>query len=629
MKTKLRNVWVQRTLSVMVIAGLTTGAVACGGGDSDDNDSRGGAIEVPILDGLTGDANNQRRLFFTSSAEGSLGLYAFNPRTPERGAELVDSEIEPRAFHYNSIHGGTVKSSTQTVEDFHIGQILYSSRAKDDESGEALPFFMRGELRRVSTDPAPDTVVPVRVGASEQDGVVLSQTKRFIHFDLLHPMNTGFLYSDISQDSWVRVQLDDEPTVKPAFFGKDVEVISWVTDFDKAQETGWLVVHEKDGGRLERVDVTLKPVAPVRFKDSGEEVKGVTIGQPGHLLASGEQLLILGFEKNRESGELWAYETDGSAGDGGTIRALLNAEGEKLVFAFQAMIEGVGLPSDELSASHQGAFFFAQGPSMFNASWSRLYRIDSQGWSVFEHSRPGSTGSMDAIIYSMLGNFLIDAGENGLIWSLGGNIERVKATSADVSTWTREVLDDKTRGEQNSPVVGVRDGWIFYNSKQEGELKNVDVAVALNVRDQKRVVLKNAEWVGASSSGKGSYIGRQMGIELSEVFVLRNERELAAVSAADPMRGAVILGELPATTKRVVMYGVGSGPHRLIGIEHKNKGYEVAYVNTRETDSLNPLMSKVAVDWDETIEYTAFGDSDKQTMTLDVYGERTRPLDLF
>lgn len=628
MKVKSRNIWVQRTLTALLITAITTGVVACGGG-SDESDLRGGAIELPILDGLEGDANNQRRLFFTSSAEGSQGLYAFNPRTPELGAELVDDQIELMAFHFDSVHGAIVKTNTQTVEDFHISQIFYAARAKDDETGGSMPPFMRGELRRVSTDPEPDVVVPTRVGASEESAGVLAQTKRFIHFDLQHPMNTSFVHSGIKQDSWVRVQLDDEPTVEPAVFGKDVEVISWVTDLNTSLETGWLVANKKDEGKLERVDVSLESVAPVRFKESGEEVKGVTAGQPIHQLESGEQLLVLSFGGDGETGDLYIYETDGSAGDGGTIRALLNSAGEKLVFAYIALVEGLALPSSELSVTHQGAFFFASGPSMFNSTWTRLYRIDSQGWSFFEHSRPGSTGTMDSLIYSRLGQFMMDAGADGIIWSLGGNIERVKAPGADVSTWTREVLDDKTGGEHNSPVVGVRDGWIFYNGEQEGERKSIDIAVALNVRDKQRVVLKNAEWIGASASGKGSYLGRQIGIELSEVFVLRNGRELAAVSAADPTRGAVILGELPASTDKVTMYGVGSGPHRLIGIKHKNKAYEVAYVNTRESDSLVPLMDKPAVDWREKVEYTKFGSTNKDTMELSVSGEYTRPLNLF
>lgn len=641
METEVRNVLVRRVMTVLMIAVLAAGVASCGkegnrkDGDADELHAEGGAIELPILDGLDGDANNQRRLFFASTAQDAPGLYAVNPRFPERGAELVDDQIEPGAFHYYSVHAGEVNESTKALDGFYIHQLLYSVKAPDEDAGPGITGYLHGQLRRVSTDSEQDSVLPVQVGSSDLGGRVFVETPRKMFFDFQEPLRTSFLYKGPGSDSWARVRLADAASVEPTIVGKNIGLVTAVAKPDAEPGTDWLVVHEKDEGKLARVDDEFAPVAPVRFKDSGEEVKGVSNAEKLHELVSGEVMLVISFEE-RALGEVWVYETDDSTGAGGTIRALLNADGEKLVINLTPFTNDLGPPPEELTAEHQGAFFFAS--SHGGDGWSKLYRLDAKGWSRFVHSAPAGSAKKDgqaSYFYSELAPFLLDAGSDGLLWSLGARLERVRANDADVNKWTREFLTDqhdedpyqsKLEKNHDTTVYAVRDGWVFYNAQHYYNRKYIHVAVALNVRDKQRVVLKNATWIGASTSGKGTVNNRRTELELSEVFALRNGREVAAVSAADPMRGAVILGQLPASTKNVTMYGLGPGPHRLLRVEHEKNAHEVVYVNTRESDSLVHLMDSLARDWEMPIGKPA---ASGNQLKLPIQAKNTRPLTFF
>jgi hypothetical protein len=129
-------------------------------------------------------------------------------------------------------------------------------------------------------------------------------------------------------------------------------------------------------------------------------------------------------------------------------------------------------------------------------------------------------------------------------------------------------------------VLGSRDGWIFYNRT---DIDGQDNAVAMKMDGSDSLEIANAQWVGASSSGKGESIANMT--ELSEVFLWRGQ-DIAAVSAADPKAGAVLLGELEATPENVSMYGLAPGPHRLIQVHADADTATVYYVNTREANSL-------------------------------------------
>jgi hypothetical protein len=44
--------------------------------------------------------------------------------------------------------------------------------------------------------------------------------------------------------------------------------------------------------------------------------------------------------------------------------------------------------------------------------------------------------------------------------------------------------------------------------------------------------------------------------------------------------------------ENVTMFGIRSGPHQLMQVEHAGDRYEIIYVNTLEADSLRSLMSE-------------------------------------
>src|SRR5690606_29037017 len=138
-------------------------------------------------------------------------------------------------------------------------------------------------------------------------------------------------------------------------------------------------------------------------------------------------------------------------------------------------------------------------------------------------------------------------------------------------------------------VLGSRDGWLFYN---RADISGQDTAVAMKVDGSDSLEITDAQWIGASLTGKGDSISYMT--ELSEVF-LWSDKEIAAVSAADPKAGTVLLGTLDATPEGVTMHGLAPGPHRLIQVHTDADNSAVYSVNTREQGSLRKALDEVGV----------------------------------
>jgi hypothetical protein len=100
--------------------------------------------------------------------------------------------------------------------------------------------------------------------------------------------------------------------------------------------------------------------------------------------------------------------------------------------------------------------------------------------------------------------------------------------------------------------------------------------------------------VGASGRGEGTALSRRAKSEIGEVFLLRDDGTVAAVSATQPDAGMVTLGQLNPVPENVTMFGTRPGPHQLMQVQYEgaDDSYEVIYVNTLEADSLKHLMSE-------------------------------------
>src|SRR5690554_2098790 len=105
------NRW--KSLQILVALGLLVSA--CGkekDRDAEQNNNDGAAHTLPLLDGLAGDADNRELLFFTSTAQGASGLYAYDPSSAEAKAVLIDGDAEfgPAGYPYYAMHAGNLSA---------------------------------------------------------------------------------------------------------------------------------------------------------------------------------------------------------------------------------------------------------------------------------------------------------------------------------------------------------------------------------------------------------------------------------------------------------------------------------------------------------------------------------------
>jgi hypothetical protein len=615
---------VKRSLLLAALAASSL-MISCGSAGDDGNAAQ---AELPLVDGLDSDADNQRLLFYVSMDEAAPGLYAFDPGQPERGGILVDGDLGLINPHYASMSGGTIDASGSTISDYHVASIFYSAFGTPPEDAISASPVTYGEQRRISTDPALLAEGPTRVSSTELSSTLVSATSRFRAHNLNDPMTSSLVIR--TSEGWIRVRPSYDEAQAPDEFGENIEVVSTIWGPEVHQNAGWLVFDrgedaQGNSGILRRVDDELNPVGDVHYKESGEVVRDVKKAKYIHDFADGTLLVALGIG-SEESGQVWLYESPSAPGDGGTIKELLNQAGEPMVISFALMgIDGdknnITAPASNLSSVTEDTLYFATGPSMFAPIWTHLYRVGHDGWTVYDHKEHfsgefvvGDADSMaNTIQYSNLGGFLIDVGEDQLFWSLGGQNEIVDVSSPDASQWTRTSVETPGGMAEGTSVYSSVNGWVYYNTRD-------DEAVALNVNSGESAVLADATWLGASASGAMSAInGQPNRSPISEVFLLRNGRQLAAVEAANPLAGMVVLGELAENAAAVRLFGVGAGPHRLAQVEYEDGAFAVVYMNTRREGSLKSLTNPVA-DWEKTFE---------SGYSLEIKASETRPLNRF
>jgi hypothetical protein len=582
-----------RRMAMIVIGALVLccGGLACGesddrdgsltpnnGGDAGGNNQNTGnnnhgssGDTIPELGGLSGDADNHDLLYFVSPVDGNVGLFAVLPSAPSDAAISVDADVDANtvrnARNFFPIHEATWSAADQPISDFHVDRILYS--------------HMQG-VYTVSTDPG-QSMPPAPRRVSSLDFLYLGGKAHFL-YHLENADKTALVYSNDFED-WHHLRLDLDTDTAPALFDPDYVPVLYSWDAQAGQGDGWLVVDKSDQNTLKMVDTDLQLVSGA-VTHNGQPIEGLAPnelwgGDPVHdsvqpigpQFGDGSRLLAVAMESDTDSetglvSHLWYYEPAG-AGEPGTAHPLLNEDDDTLPFEAGALSQGrPALPAAQHIATVGDAMFFIKADALgFEAD---LYRADSQGWTHLESvSDPG--------------DFMIGAAGR-VAWSSDDEVISVAQDGSD-----RIVLEPDTRtyGQKiDTPVIGSRDGWIFYNRADTEIGSSTPFAVATKIDGSQRLQLIDARWIGASTSGRAEVSSQIGAFDLGEVFLLIDDTELGAVGADDPSAGMVSLGILPSGADDAQLFGVGPGPHRLLQTSTGGSDYEIIYVNTREQDSL-------------------------------------------
>jgi hypothetical protein len=561
---------------------LATSLVACGGGGGSSggggtgSNNQGGGDSLPALEGLAGVANNDNWLFYTSNAEGNSGLFGFNPMLPDNGAELIDAQayLGPNPYVFSGITSADL-AGTQ-MSNFRVHSIFYRSKGEMVIPGTSQTLEVPKAFQRVGAIQSPAPGLPSQV-SSEADSSNLFSTQYFFQYHLAQPLRAAVAYR--AKDHWRQVRVDDDASQAPLEFDPDHQVVVPLGD---GAPNGWLVIDEGTSNQLSKVGMTLGPQGPV-LDAGGAPVQGLDHVQMLASLSLDDTLLVLTFEDTDSSddelpeSEVWLY----SSGDPGTIKPLLNSAGEKLTLVKNLFGQGAALPSAEQLVVRDETLYFAFHEQGFTSSIfpvnPMLYRVDENGWSLeIDHS--ATVGASPIPI--LASPFLIDAGDR-LIWLIDD-----KLTSIDLASLSEATLYE---GSISTPIPVSQGGWFFYNDERD-----VDTAVAARTDGSQRIRLQNARWVGASGRGEGTALSRRAKSEIGEVFLLRDDGTVAAVSATQPDAGMVTLGQLNPVPENVTMFGTRPGPHQLMQVQYEgaDDSYEVIYVNTLEADSLKHLMSE-------------------------------------
>lgn len=619
----------------ILLASMLTLAGCGGGGGGNDNGGKGGTggsgpiVETPLpeLNGLVGDADNQGYLYYTTT--GTMMVPGFMPGMPDMEMDKITLRVvdpnnpgSPRileddmgiltADRFIPIHKATVAADQKTVTDFQIDRVIYGSYTP---LSDPAPTGM-GNIHRASTDMSTllAALEPVQVSA-DTSGILQSAPRILLQLSLDNPDNTALAYPTDQQDEillgWQQVRLGDDEHTNPISFQPQHQVVSTVKTEGAALPGGWLVIDHNSEGTLRQVDFDGDNPRDVH-DEHGDPIKNLKYVNPlagEHL--DGSQFLILTFEdqnagpddEDNLQGELWHFKRSDNPALPGTARLLTNAEDEKLIFnmSFNFMVPGAQVPDDTHLVQMGGDTYFFQQPLPLLEQGARLYRVNADGWEKLL----GETIGLDEILDPGF-NPDIELEDGGALVAAGDYV--IWATEDELKGWhiptgKLEILDDYTRynsgaipdlhPEFSMPVLGSRDNWIFYNRTLSSTKKRTKTSYAVAVQiggAASEINIANARWVGASSNGNSINDSQTSRMELSEVFLLKDNGDLGAISAANPADGMVQLGKL-GNVDNVYMYGLSPGPHRLLQVESGNESeYEVIYVNTREKNSLVRLM---------------------------------------
>lgn len=543
------------------------------------------------LSGLNGDADNQDLLYFSHSYETGENpdtgqtqyrstLYAIDPATPDIATALpLDTQQSAQGddmgrTHYTSLYEADIDPNDGSVTHYRVADVLFlHNRHEGDETSEGFA--------RVSTAVA-TTPEAVRVSSETYLGAAVTGAGTLVRQNYADSDHAAVVYGLPGIEARIRMTFGSGEARGSSGNGTLYHIAA-MEENDSPDRQSYLVLSSyggtqcSDGYRLSR-DIMALDGSPILANSNllpgNREAKSAApLGGPlsdGHQYLVVETLVdtgVVGRPCVSEGASLWRYDTSQPFDE---VVQVLDENNDPLIFP--EGIAGPMMPATRHIAHQGGVLYFGIGNSLTEPQ--DLYRVEDDNWSVLAESEE-PLGADTGFVITGDGRVAASVGNTVVSWAADGG-DRQELDSSDAA-WL---------GIQTE-VLGSRDGWIFYNRP---DAIGRDYAVAMKIDGSDSMEIVDAQWIGASLSGNGEAI-RYM-TELSEVFLWNNEREIAAVSAADPKAGKVVLGELDNAPENVAMYGLAPGPHRLIQVHLDTDNSEVYYVNTREENSLRKSLDE-------------------------------------
>ncbi|MEP4548178.1 MAG: hypothetical protein ABJ000_18495 [Saccharospirillum sp.] len=561
------------------------GGNGAGGDDSGGSDNGSGADwTLPQLPGLEGDADNQDILYFSNSYQDDDGnhsaLYAMNPANPDsifrQHLTVEGTGDNPESIGrtlYRPLVEADIDENDGRVDNYRVSDVLFAhNRESGIASSEGFArastdgdLFLNGQMGvRVSSETFTEAQNMSSIGAT------LRQT--YINAD-----RTELSYGGAGNKMLVRMDYPaaDDPLMP------DSKLIEYITPVDHvASDSGsyrYLTLKTDDatlcnGYFLSRATSNSNGSTSLGVDNLLPNTREASFAAPlGGPLTDKTQYLVINVlnqaDCTAQEASVWRYDPSAPVSSG--LTQVLNGADEPLIFP-TGVAGAPFMPADRHMARKGNVLFFG----IANASGlgqQDLYRIEGDNWSLFAEQED-SLGFYTGFIIAGDGRVAASVGSQVVSWDTTGN--------------DRQVLDDSTTTFAGimTDVLGSRSGWIYYN---RADHTGQDHAVAMKMDGSDSLEIPDAQWFGASSTGKGDSISNMT--ELSEVFLWR-DGYIGAVIATNPGLGLVILGDLDSTPDNVLMRGMAPGPHRLIEVlpAGEDEG-RVYYVNTRVPNSLQAL----------------------------------------
>ena len=596
---------ITRTFLLSLITAVATG---CGGSSSSDDDpplnsgpgnNPPGASQVttavpPGVPGLDRPTQN-RGLFYTQVIDqpGMAGLFMVDPTNPSQPT-LVDGDIG-QAFFDSAPHVPDTALPTISANAFDLLFMTFPSGELDNEGRlanlqPAYLFYGNGSYfpqtqmsyRRLEVTDGVETPLPEQVGALDLSPAMV---RRLVLNDLLTPENSYILYD--AGGGWRQIRLDDDTNIQGTPLTANLHPFSPVSDYDNVRGLGYLVLNEQGETRnLQFVDADSLTVrsGSLTDTDTGAAITGVAAATDlGLRTQDGDIYLALAFgtlaENNRASVWLYSYAPDGP----GTLSPVRSGNGKQLTVnrSFLDPQSGAVTPSDDHTTSLNGNPYFLRPIVDEMDSYVQLIGLNGSEWHML-HQREG------AGFLGLENAFLIAVGDQ-LVMEHDGEVVALNAQGGDV-----RILDtaDSWFGQNiHTPILAASDGWIFYN--REAGQPVTTYAVALNPVTDERLDIPDWQWVAASGNGAipSSRLAQQ---QLSDVFMIGPNAELAAVKAEAPGAGKVNFGPLPNAATSIAFFGTGPGPARLAQAITSGSpaSHEVIMLDVNDASSMQPVTAQ-------------------------------------
>ncbi len=560
------------------------GGNGAGGNGSGGGDNESGADwNLSQLPGLEGDADNQDILYFSNSYQDDDGnhssLYAINPANPDsifrQHLTVEGTGSSPEALGrtlYRPLYEADIDENDGSVDNYRVSDVLF---AHNRESGIASSEG----FARASTDG--DLIVNgqmgVRVSSENFDNALsLRSVGALLRQNYVDADRAEIVYGGANNQTHVRMNfganedpLGTSPTlieyIAPySHVGSDDNIYRYLSlkSDDSTQCNGYFLT--RGGSRADSTSLTVENQLPA----ASETNYAAPLGGP---LTDNTQYLVLNVLSQSDcqdkEASLWRY--DPSLAVEFRLTQVLNEANEPLLFPTGATGFPI-MPADRHLAREGNVLFFgiASGSGLGQQD---LYRVEGDSWSLLAEQE-NSLGFYTGFIIAGEGRVAASVGSEVVSWDAAGN--------------DRKVLDDSTTTFAGimTDVLGSRNGWIYYN---RADHTGQDHAVAMKMDGSDSLEIADAQWFGASSTGKGDSVSNMT--ELSEVFLWR-DGYIGAVIASNPGLGLVVLGDLGSTPDNVLMRGMAPGPHRLIEVlpAGEDEG-RVYYINTRIPNSLQAM----------------------------------------